>query len=561
MARSKKRSPSTSGPTPGQTSGERPEPPAPEEPAVALPTLDKRPRLTLGLAAMAMALIFVTWWLVLSSYRVFCFSSVDVFWIMRTGQVILESGQLPRADIYSFTNLGKPWVLYQWLFEVVVGLVYQLGGLKALQALVLSVASFTLAGVAFREMTRSGVNYSVAWLVTSAASAACFTFISVRPHLVSILCVYTVARLLDRHWTKADRGIFWLVPLFLIWANCHLIFTVGLSMAAIYWGSSLFAWLQKRGNGQAESRRAGLLGAALALSGLATLINPYGWSVYLYGYHISSESYWSRHIGEMLMPEFNNPILLMILGYIAITVISFMVSARRPSLPEGLVYVGLFCAALTSYKLLPYFVAATMQGTAVRLEPALSSFLGPFFPPLIRNVSHRLTAWTATNYYVVAVVLVAFLHGITRLPLFPPWVPVKAADWLSRHPIGQHLYCSAKYGSYLIYRFEGKLPVFIDTRFDMYGPAFSQIYHYAEAEGLGFEALVRRYKIDGAFVQSVSGIVRYLDRQPDWLKVYQDYQATIFVRKQEMRQPLPRAPEPPLPLSAPLSSFAGEREE
>src|SRR5215470_3780656 len=71
-----------------------------------------------------------------SCVRIFCFSSVDSFWLIQAGLDVVSQMRLPGGDYYSFTNYGRPWLLYQWLFEVVVGLIGRAGGLQALQAFV-----------------------------------------------------------------------------------------------------------------------------------------------------------------------------------------------------------------------------------------------------------------------------------------------------------------------------------------------------------------------------------------------------------------------------------------
>ena len=42
-------------------------------------------------------------------------SDPDFWWHLRTGQFIFETFSIPRTDIFSHTNLGKPWVTHEWL--------------------------------------------------------------------------------------------------------------------------------------------------------------------------------------------------------------------------------------------------------------------------------------------------------------------------------------------------------------------------------------------------------------------------------------------------------------
>ena len=61
----------------------------------------------------------------------------DYFWHLKAGEYIVTQGALPHGDIFSFTQLGKPWVLHEWLFEVMLyGMFTWLGslGVKLLTA-------------------------------------------------------------------------------------------------------------------------------------------------------------------------------------------------------------------------------------------------------------------------------------------------------------------------------------------------------------------------------------------------------------------------------------------
>src|SRR2546422_5724995 len=52
----------------------------------------------------------------------------DYFWHLRTGQLILDTRGLPSHDPFSFTRPDAPWVLHEWLFEVMLYSVYSIGG-------------------------------------------------------------------------------------------------------------------------------------------------------------------------------------------------------------------------------------------------------------------------------------------------------------------------------------------------------------------------------------------------------------------------------------------------
>ena len=52
----------------------------------------------------------------------------DVWWHLRTGQLILQNHSLFHTDPYSFTRFGQPWINHEWLSEVLLFGIYRLAG-------------------------------------------------------------------------------------------------------------------------------------------------------------------------------------------------------------------------------------------------------------------------------------------------------------------------------------------------------------------------------------------------------------------------------------------------
>src|SRR5215831_16285045 len=56
----------------------------------------------------------------------------DIWWHLRAGQLILETGRVPRVDVFTYTNAGRPWIDLYWLYQVALALVFRAGGGSAL---------------------------------------------------------------------------------------------------------------------------------------------------------------------------------------------------------------------------------------------------------------------------------------------------------------------------------------------------------------------------------------------------------------------------------------------
>src|SRR6266436_4494054 len=70
----------------------------------------------------------------------------DVWWHLRTGQLMLQNHSLFHSDPYSFTRFGQPWVNHEWLSQILLYDVYRaagFGGLMVASGIVIA-ATFLL---------------------------------------------------------------------------------------------------------------------------------------------------------------------------------------------------------------------------------------------------------------------------------------------------------------------------------------------------------------------------------------------------------------------------------
>src|SRR2546422_3908095 len=59
----------------------------------------------------------------------------DLWWHLANGRLIITTGMIPHVDLYSFSAAGQPWVMHEWLADLMMYLLYQLGGLPLLVAI------------------------------------------------------------------------------------------------------------------------------------------------------------------------------------------------------------------------------------------------------------------------------------------------------------------------------------------------------------------------------------------------------------------------------------------
>jgi hypothetical protein len=92
----------------------------------------------------------------------------DIWWHLKTGQWILDTGTIPVTDPFTFTTLGAAWTPHYWLSDVLFAFVFRVGGMGGV---ILFKAFIIAAGffIIYRLMIGQGVNLLLAVAVVMLA--------------------------------------------------------------------------------------------------------------------------------------------------------------------------------------------------------------------------------------------------------------------------------------------------------------------------------------------------------------------------------------------------------
>ena len=154
-------------------------------------------------ATAAAQLAFVT--LLLFVFAIGCFVAgvglhdPDTCWLLALGRYIFQHHQLPAADPYSYTfAMGEPepFVMYQWLCELLFFTSVKLGGLTALLILTALIIAVAFVVVPLTEFHHHQLPLHIAIVLTiTGVMAACFHFLC-RPEIFSYLMLAIWLKLL-----------------------------------------------------------------------------------------------------------------------------------------------------------------------------------------------------------------------------------------------------------------------------------------------------------------------------------------------------------------------------
>jgi tetratricopeptide (TPR) repeat protein len=203
----------------------------------------------------------------------------DVGWLLATGRYLVSHHAVPRTDVLSYTAYGVPFI-YPPFGGALFYLVYTVGGFAALSWMD---AFACAATVAIAVVVAGGRPRLLTCTLAILAVPSIAFRTAPRAELFTTLFFAAYLALLWKPRGEAGREAksrLWLLPLImLVWVNVHPGFVVGLALLGLYAAQELLdlCFASRRPDAAARLKSAA---PRIALSILATLINPWGVKVY-----------------------------------------------------------------------------------------------------------------------------------------------------------------------------------------------------------------------------------------------------------------------------------------
>jgi hypothetical protein len=451
----------------------------------------------------------------------------DFWWHLRTGELIANTGNIPNADPFSFTNLGKAWVTHEWLTELSIFGLFQLGG-YALLIVTFSIIITISFLLAYLTCSKASHPYAAGFAVLLGALASAPTW-GVRPQMLSLLLTALFLFLLDRYQqTRKLKHLILLPFMIILWVNLHAGYFLGFGIIGIFILSELIhlarAALRKE---KLDYRAVSALGIVLVLSILAALANPNTYHILLYPFETLTSNSMMQFIQEWFSPDFHQTQWLP-LAVLFLTLIALPLLVRRPVSWTHILLVVIFgYAALRSMRHVPLFALVAIPVLAEQL----ASFMGTRTQ---KQPPTRLTR-ILNPLLVGFVILAAGLRTVSVVLEQPAseaeTTPKAAVDWiLQKHPEGK-IYNTYSWGGYLIWRLYPEYLVYIDGRADVYGDEF--IYDYMDIYRVrpGWETALDARQVNTVLLQRNEPLANALLQSPGWKLAFEDEKSIIFTRK------------------------------
>ncbi|HUY82430.1 MAG TPA: hypothetical protein VMU92_11965 [Acidobacteriaceae bacterium] len=451
------------------------------------------------------------------------FDDPDMWWHLKTGQVIWNSHHIPTTDLFSYTTHHHAWVPHEWLSQVLIYGAYRLGGYSGLMVW-LCVLAAALAIAGYLLCAEYSGNAKVGFLGGALVWFFSTMVLAVRPQMIGYLLLEVELLLLWLGHKRSLRWFYGLPVLMAVWVNCHASFFFGLIVLGVFVGCSFLDF--EVGSLVAErwsevQRRT--LAIASGLSAVAVFLNPVGVRQVLYPVN----TLFHQHIVVAMIDEWkplplNDPRGIALLGILA--------------------FIGLYVIAQRTARIYVHEVVLLAMGAWLGLGHKRMVIV---FGILAAMVVARLLAKSWKGYdaekdkpvanavllaLAALIVVVAFPSRNDLMRQVEQKSPVKAVEYVKAHHLTGNMMNTFTNGGYLIWALP-EHPVFVDGRADVYEwtGVLPEVAAWATAKS-DPNTLLDKYEVSFCLLERGTQIANEMRLLPNWKPVYADRQSVIFVR-------------------------------
>jgi hypothetical protein len=454
----------------------------------------------------------------------------DFWWHLKVGQYITNQHAVPSHDYLSYWFTGHSWIDHEWLPEALMYELYRVWGLEGpvfFFGLVIG-ATYTLV---YLTMVALQVNRLVAMALLILCAVASTGSWGPRIQMLSLL--FTAAYALALHRFTATRDRRWLVvfPLImLLWTNSHGGFVIGLGLMVLW---LLGEWANRRA-GNASALGTGDLKAlaiTVPITLAVTLINPNGLRQLTYPLTFVLPNPFTNLIQESASPNFHLFIFMVFMGLLLLLLAAFLAHQGENNWTHLLLALAFTYLALDQSRNVPLW--------CVVLTPILALYTQRMFGWSFRPKRLAGGFKSVVNLVFVALILLVALRGgayITSASTFSSFqrsaVPVRAVDYLQRHHLPSHVLVEYTWGGYLLWRLFPAYRPFMDSRADtLYTASVLNGYLDMFNAAASWSSDLQEYKVQTVLLPPRAPLLRVLQGDKHWRKVYADSDAMIYTRR------------------------------
>jgi hypothetical protein len=470
----------------------------------------------------------------------------DICFLLATGRWIVEHGQLPQTDPFSYTThyLGAPHVLEKWLTEVIFYIIWLRTTAVGLLVFAAAISCLAFIVLPYRIAYLLGARGLSALGLTSLVALNSICHLSVRSEIFSYLFTGAWLEILVRMRAKTSgtnqidwKSIGLAAVLMVLWSNSHTLFLIGFILLFLY-GVCLF--LERLAGNLKNSPINYTSAVMLVVCLMASLINPYGVGLWTYMPYVFGG--FTATNNEMQPLTLSSLSSMLFYPFVLFTALSLLLLIRRglkPLQQEGdlffrlLIPLGII-GGIKTVRTIPISGLLMGSGVASLLKDDTlqkSGFLNFVSTKLDDLVKPMSLHWSLTC------VVITLLGAYLMTQIIPPEIPqgskaftppFKAIEYIKKNPPKGNLLNDPHYGAVLMWRMRNNPPVFIDPRYNVSGNDLLQDYWNMVLCRDNWQDLMRKYRIAWVFLPANLELVHRIANDQQWTQLYRDGDSVIY---------------------------------
>ena len=457
----------------------------------------------------------------------------DIWWHLRNAEYLFQHHQLPRADMYSFTVAGHPWINHEWLAEIPYYLAWRAGGLSGINAMMFATISLIFLGLLYLSYIETR-HFKAAMVACSFLTFIASVSFGPRTILFGYLYLVLLLIILQRFRQKGSAPLWLIPPLFCLWANTHGSWSLGLIVFSIITAAGFVqgSW----GRVDAERWTPSQMGK-LVVTGLASIaalfVNPFGSRLVLYPLDMAFRQKLNiSHVAEWVSVDFHDLRGKLVLALVLSLLVSALVRRTRWRLGEIALVLFALYSGLTYIRFL-FLLAIVIAPVVTKILDFVPQYRPEADTPII-------------NALVICLMVGSIIYYWPRSPELQKSIseryPAEALVYLKAHPPNGNVLNFYLWGGYLGWK-DRELEVFVDSRVDIFEYA-GVLKDYLDLLGLEqSKAILDKYKIRYVLMPqpggySESAVTYVLEHDPEWKAIYSD-KLSVFMERVDPTLPPP----------------------
>lgn len=439
----------------------------------------------------------------------------DTFYTIKIGEHIIKNGGIDMIDPFSWHE-GLEYTYPHWLYDVIIYLIYSIGGMAGIYVST-CIFAVILGLTIYKVNSKLSQNKVVSFVITIGAIYMLRDYIAARAQLVTftlfILQMFFMEKLID---TKQKRYGIGLIAISILIANLHVavwpfMFVLYLPYIAEY----IIAIIEERtakkygkevkqGDKIIITKKDGtkylvIVMLICVLTGLLTPLGPTTPYTYLVK---TMQGNTTQNISEHLPMTLINCTDVLCAIIILLAILTFTDSKIR--LADLFMIGGLALLMLYSKRQSTIFV---IMGSVI-LNRILYNWMEKWVPSIDEKLIKTFT--TKFGAFLISLSVISLSIYFVQPKIDAEYIdestyPVQMSDFILQYFEENNinlddvrLYNEYNYGSYLLYR---GIPVFIDSRCDLYAPEYNEgqniFMDFIESSNISkwFEDVLEKYDI------------------------------------------------------------------